>query len=459
MKSKHKSFADIMDVFGFRIVVDQPDACYRALGVVHNLYKPVTSRFKDYIAIPKINGYQSLHTSLFGMHGVPIEVQIRTKQMDAVADNGIAGHWLYKSDGDFDSNQQRARQWTRDLLELQKRAGDPLEFIESLKIDLFPDEVYIFTPRGEIMELPTGASAVDFAYSVHTDIGNQCVACRVDGKLAPLSQQLESGQRVEIITAKESRPNPDWLTFVVTSRARSAIRHELKHQKQGESIRLGRKLLNRALANANTSINTLDFRRLRRVFKELGVRRLNELLAAIGNGDLLAYVVAQKLLAADDPEYAAVEVEGGGPIAIRGGEGLVMQYGRCCGPVPGDHIVGHMTPGRGFVVHIEACNNMAEIRRRTPHEIIPARWTSTTSGEFLTTLRINVLRRNGVVAEIAAEVTATDAGVDAITVEERNAEASTLVIGVTVKSRSHLARLMRRLRNVAVVINLARSGH
>jgi guanosine-3',5'-bis(diphosphate) 3'-pyrophosphohydrolase len=459
MKSKHKSFADIMDVFGFRIVVDQPDACYRALGVVHNLYKPVTSRFKDYIAIPKINGYQSLHTSLFGMHGVPIEVQIRTKQMDAVADNGIAGHWLYKSDGDFDSNQQRARQWTKDLLELQKRAGDPLEFIESLKIDLFPDEVYVFTPRGNIMELPTGASAVDFAYSVHTDIGNQCVACRVDGKLAPLSQQLESGQRVEIITSKESRPNPDWLTFVVTSRARSAIRHELKYQKQGESIRLGRKLLNRALANANTSINTLDFRRLRRVFKELGVRRLNELLAAIGNGDLLAYVVAQKLLAADDPEYAAVEVEGGGPIAIRGGEGLVMQYGRCCGPVPGDHIVGHMTPGRGFVVHIEACNNMAEIRRRSPHEIIPARWTSTTSGEFLTTLRINVLRRNGVVAEIAAEVTATDAGVDAITVEERNAEASTLVIGVTVRNRSHLARLMRRLRNVAVVISLARSGH
>ncbi|NCF32275.1 MAG: RelA/SpoT family protein [Proteobacteria bacterium] len=458
MKSQQKSFVEIMDVFGFRIVVDQPDACYRALGVVHNLYKPVASRFKDYIAIPKTNGYQSLHTSLFGMHGVPIEVQIRTKQMDAVADNGIAGHWLYKADSDFDSSQQRARQWAKDLLELQQRAGDPLEFIESLKIDLFPDEVYVFTPRGQIRELPTGASAVDFAYGVHTDIGNSCVACRIDGKLAPLSQQLDSGQRVEIITAKESRPNPDWLTFVVTSRARSAIRHELKHQKQGESIRLGRKLLNRALGNANTSINDLDFRRLRRVFKALGVRRLDELLAAIGNGDLLAYVVAQKLLAADDPEYAAVEVEGGGPIAIRGGEGLVIQYGRCCGPVPGDHIVGHMTPGRGFVVHIEACNNMGEIRRRTPHEIIPARWTTTTSGEFLTTLRINVQRRNGVVAEIASEVTAVDAGVDGITIEERNAEASTLVIGVTVKSRSHLARLMRRLRNVAVVINLARNG-
>ena len=344
-------------------------------------------------------------------------------------------------------------------IELQRRAGDPLEFIESLKIDLFPDEVYVFTPRGQIMELPTGASAVDFAYAVHTDIGNCCVACRIDGKLAPLSQQLQSGQRVEIITAKESRPNPDWLTFAVTSRARSAIRHELKHQKQGESIRLGRKLLNRALGNANTSINDLDFRRLRQVFKELGVRRLNELLAAIGNGDLLAYVVAQKLLAADDPQYAAVEVEGGGPIAIRGGEGLVIQYGRCCGPVPGDHIVGRMTPGRGFVVHIEACNNLGEIRRRAPHEIIPARWTTTTSGEFLTTLRINVQRRNGVVAEIAAEVTAAGAGVDGIAIEERNAEASTLVIGVTVKNRSHLARLMRRLRNVSVVINLARSGH
>ena len=312
-----------------------------------------------------------------------------------------------------------------------KRAGDPLEFIESLKIDLFPDEVYIFTPRGEIMELPTGASAVDFAYSVHTDIGNQCVACRVDGKLALPSQQLESGQRVEIITAKESRPNPDWLTFVVTSRARSAIRHELKHQKQGESIRLGRKLLNRALANANTSINTLDFRRLRRVFKER-VRRLNELLAAIGNGDLLAYVVAQKLLAADDPEYAAVEVEGGGPIAIRGGEGLVMQYGRCCVGAGRPYCWTYDAWQRICCAH-RSVHNMAEIRRRTPHEIIPARWTSTTSGEFLTTLRINALRRNAV-AEIAAEVTAVDAGVDAITVEERNAEASTLVIGVTVKA-------------------------
>ncbi|MEM9620527.1 MAG: bifunctional (p)ppGpp synthetase/guanosine-3',5'-bis(diphosphate) 3'-pyrophosphohydrolase [Pseudomonadota bacterium] len=460
MKTQHKSFTEIMDVFGFRIVVDQVDACYRTLGAIHNLYKPVAGRFKDYIAIPKANGYQSLHTSLVGMHGIPIEVQIRTKQMNAVAENGIAGHWLYKAgDGEADSSQRRARQWVQDLLELQRQAGNPLEFIESLKLDLFPDEVYVFTPEGDILELPKGACPVDFAYVVHTDVGNRCVACRVDRNLAPLSFQLQSGQTVEIITADDARPNPDWLTFVVTSRARSAIRLALKQQQNNESIALGRRLLNRALGNANTSINDLDFRRLRRVFTELGVRRLDELLAAIGNGDLMAYVAAQKLLAADNPDYEAVAVEGGGPVSIRGGEGLVINYGRCCGPVPGDQIVGHMTPGKGFVVHIETCPNITELRRRARREIIPARWTTTTEGEFTTTLKVDVLRRKGILAEIAAEVTAADAGVDNIKVDERNAEVSTMVMGVTVKNRTHLARVMRRLRRVASVINLARAGY
>ncbi len=460
MKTQHKSFHEIMDVFGFRIVVDQVDACYRTLGTVHNLYKPVAGRFKDYIAIPKANGYQSLHTSLVGMHGIPIEVQIRTKQMDAVAENGIAGHWLYKSgEGETDHSQRRARQWVQDLLELQRQAGNPLEFIESLKLDLFPDEVYVFTPEGDILELPRGACPVDFAYVVHTDIGNRCVACRVDRNLAPLSLQLQSGQTVEIITADDARPNPDWLTFVVTSRARSAIRLALKQQQNNESISLGRRLLNRALGNANTSINDLDFRRLRRVFTELGVRRLDELLAAIGNGDLMAYVAAQKLLAADNPDYEAVTVEGGGPVSIRGGDGLVINYGRCCGPVPGDQIVGHMTPGKGFVVHIETCPNITELRRRARREIIPARWTTTTEGEFTTTLKVDVHRRKGILAEIAAEVTAADAGVDSIKVDERNAEVSTMIMGVTVRDRTHLARLMRRLRNVAAVINLARTGY
>ena len=459
MKAQRKSFSEIMDVFGIRIIVDQVDSCYRALGVVHNLYKPVPARFKDYISIPKINGYQSLHTSLFTLEGAPLEVQIRTKQMAAVADNGIAGHWLYKAgDNNSDSSQKRAHQWVQELLELQKRAGNPLEFIEHLKVDLFADEVYVFTPQGEIMELPRGACAIDFAYGVHTDIGNRCVACRVDRSLAPLSMQLESGQSIEIISSEEARPNPDWLTFVVTSKARSAIRMALKNQKEEESISLGRKLLNRALANADTSISKLDFRRLRKVFNEMGVRRLNDLLAAIGNGDLMAYVAAQKLLAADNPDYEAVTVEGGGPVAIRGGEGLIINYGRCCGPVPGDPIVGHMTPGKGFVVHIESCPNINEFRKRESREIIPARWTSKTEGEFQTALRLNVSRRKGILAQIASEISDAEAGLEAINTEERNAEVSTIDIALTVKNRSHLARVMRRLRNETAVINISRKG-
>jgi GTP diphosphokinase / guanosine-3',5'-bis(diphosphate) 3'-diphosphatase len=460
MKAKHKSFAEIMDVFGFRVVVDNVDDCYRALGVVHNLYKPVAGRFKDYVAIPKVNGYQSLHTTLFGMHGVPIEVQIRTRHMEAVAENGIAGHWLYKSaPDDFQSSQQRARQWVRDLLELQQKAGNPLEFIESLKIDLFPDEVYVFTPKGHIMELPRGACAVDFAYAVHTDIGNRCVACRIDRNLAPLSQQLQSGQSVEIITAADARPNPDWLTFVVSSKARTGIRQALKVQQAADSIAFGRRLLNRSLASADKSINDLDFRRLRRVFKEFGVKRLDELLAAIGNGDLMAYVVAQQLLAADDPSSTGITVDSGGPVAIRGGEGLVINYGRCCGPIPGDPIVGHMTPGKGFVVHVETCPNMVEIRRRRGgRDIIPAHWAANTKDEFLTFLRIDVHRKKGIIASIAAAVAEADAGVEAINVEERNAEVTSVSLDVSVKNRTHLAKVLRRLRATGNVVAINRVG-
>ena len=457
MKTQHKSFAEIMDVFGFRIVVEQADECYRALGVVHNLYKPVAGRFKDYIAIPKVNGYQSLHTALFGMHGVPIEVQIRTHDMETVADNGVAGHWLYKSaDGDY-RGQQRARQWVKDLLDLQQRAGNPLEFVESLKIDLFPDEVYVFTPSGEILELPKGACPVDFAYAVHTDIGNGCVACRIDRNLAPLSQPLQSGQSVEVITSEGARPNPDWLTFVVSSKARTGIRQALKVQQESQSIAFGRQLLNRSLASANKSINDLDFRRLRRVFKEFGVKRLDEVLAAIGNGELMSYVVAQRLLAADDPDFQGVPVESGGPVMVRGGEGLVINYGRCCGPVPGDAIVGHMTPGKGFVVHIATCPNMAEIRRRRGgRDIIPAHWATTKNSEFLTTLRIEVNRKKGIIAELAATIADTDVGVENIHVEERNAKLTSVIVRMSVHDRQHLARVIRRLRNITSVLSISR---
>jgi len=458
MKTQHKSFSEIMDVFGFRVVVQNVDDCYRTLGVVHNLYKPVAGRFKDYIAIPKVNGYQSLHTTLFGMHGVPIEVQIRTSHMDAVAENGIAGHWLYKSASvDFQSSQNRARQWVRDLLELQQRAGNPLEFIESLKIDLFPDEVYVFTPNGDILELPRGACPVDFAYAVHTDIGNRCVACRIDRNLAPLSQQLQSGQKVEIITAPDARPNPDWLTFVVSSKARTGIRQMLKMQQSSDSIAFGRRLLNRSLATADKSINDFDFRRLRKVFKQFGVRKLEELLAAIGNGEAMAYVVAQALLTADDPASSGITVDSGGPVAIQGGEGLVISYGRCCGPIPGDPIVGHVTPGKGFVVHIETCRNMAEIRRRRGgRDIIPAHWADDMQSEFTTALRIDVKRRKGVIARLATAVAEADAGVDSVGVTERNAEVSSISLQVSVRNRTHLAQVMRRLRTLPGIVAISR---
>ncbi len=457
MKTQHKPFSEIMDVFGIRIVVDQVDTCYRVLGAVHNLYKPVPNRFKDYIAIPKVNGYQSLHTTLFGMHGVPIEVQIRTKKMDAVANNGLAGHWLYKTEDEtVAGNQVRARQWIKDLLDIQQRAGSSLEFVENLKIDLFPDEVYVFSPKGQIFELSRGACPIDFAYAVHTDIGNSCVACRVDRNLAPLSVQLQSGQSVEIITSKEARPNPDWLTFAVTGKARSAIRQALKSQQTAQSLALGRRLLNRSLANAGSNINDLDFRRLRKVFKDFKVRKLDQLLEEIGLGNLMAYVVAQRLLAADNADYQAVAVDQGGPLAIRGGEGLVVSYGKCCYPVHGDPIVGHMSPEKGFVVHIETCNNITELRRRSPNEIIPARWSSRSEGEYLAALKVEVDRRKGIIAELAASVTDTDAGIDNIRVSERNAQLSSVTIELSVRNRTQLARVMKRLRGITHVHSINR---
>ena len=456
MKTQRRSFSDITAAGSFRIVVDRVDTCYRALGVLHNLYKPIAARFKDYIAIPKANGYQSLHTSLVGMNAVPIDVQIRTRQMDTVAENGIAGQWLYKNDEAASGSRDRARQWVAGLLDLQQRAGNSLEFIENLKLDLFPDEVYVFTPTGDIRELPKGACAIDFAYTVHTDVGNHCVACRVNRSLAPLSMPLESGQTVEIITSRHARPNPDWLTFAVSSRARSAIRQALKVQQWSESVRLGRRLLDRALGNAGTSIKALDFRRLRKVFRDFGVRKLDHLLAEIGLGNLMAYGVAQRLLAADNPEYEAVDLESGGPVAIRGGEGLVITYGRCCGPVPGDPVVGHATPGKGFVVHVETCNNVREWRRRNSHELIPARWAEHTQGEFDTTLAIAVSRRKGVIAELAAAANAAGAGIDNITVDERSADLSSVRLQLSVNNRRHLARVRQRLLAIPAVQRVER---
>lgn len=370
MRGKRKAFNEIMDVYAFRIIVDKVDTCYRVLGAVHNLYKPLPGRFKDYIAIPKANGYQSLHTTLFGMHGVPIEIQIRTREMEEMANNGIAAHWLYKSNEDDapKGNHARARQWVKGVLELQQRAGNSLEFIESVKIDLFPDEVYVFTPKGRIMELPKGSTAVDFAYAVHTDVGNTCIACRINRRLAPLSQALESGSTVEIVTAPGARPNPAWLNFVVTGKARTHIRHALKQQRRSESISLGERLLNKVLASFDTHLEKIAPERVQAVLGEYRQEVIEDLLEDIGLGNRMAYVVARRLLAESGDETLPSSE---GPLAIRGTEGLVMSYAKCCTPIPGDPIVGYLSAGKGMVVHMESCRNIVDIRHN-PEKMHPA---------------------------------------------------------------------------------------
>src|SRR5690554_267292 len=346
MRQKRRSFREITDVFAFRIVTDQVDTCYRILGAVHSLYKPVPGKFKDYIAIPKVNGYQSLHTTLFGMHGVPIEIQIRTEEMEAMANNGIAAHWLYKSSDDRPSQSHfRVRQWVQDLLEMQKQAGNSLEFIEHVKTDLFPDEIYVFTPRGEILELPAGSTPVDFAYAVHTDVGNSCVACRINRRLAPLSEPLQSGQTVEII-ASGTQPNPAWLGFVVTGKARSSIRHFLKNQRRSEAITLGRRLLNKVLSSAGYHLANLPKEQVGGLLEQTNFEVLDDLLEDIGLGNRMAFIVARRLIPNEEGS-AISEAHDDTSLAIRGSEGMLLSFAKCCYPIPGDPIVGYVSAGRG----------------------------------------------------------------------------------------------------------------
>ncbi len=453
MRGKRKAFNEIMDVYAFRIVVDKVDTCYRVLGAVHSLYKPLPGRFKDYIAIPKANGYQSLHTTLFGMHGVPIEIQIRTREMEEMANNGIAAHWLYKSNDDEapKGTHARARQWVKGVLELQERAGNSLEFIESVKIDLFPDEVYVFTPKGSIMELPKGSTAVDFAYAVHTDVGNTCIACRVNRRLAPLSQALESGCTVEIVTAPGARPNPAWLNFVVTGKARTHIRHALKLQRRSESINLGERLLNKALTGFETSLEKISPERIQAVLNEYHMEVIEDLLEDIGLGNRMAYVIARRLLASEGEQAPSAE----GPLAIRGTEGLVLNYAKCCTPIPGDPIVGHLSAGKGMVVHLETCRNISEVRHN-PDKCIQLSWSKDVTGEFNVELRVELEHQRGLIALLAGSVNAADGNIEKIGMDERDGRISVVQLVVSVHDRVHLARVIKKLRAIKGVMRITR---
>ncbi|HTF86624.1 MAG TPA: bifunctional GTP diphosphokinase/guanosine-3',5'-bis pyrophosphate 3'-pyrophosphohydrolase [Cellvibrio sp.] len=456
MRQKKKYFKEIMDVYAFRIIVDSVDTCYRVLGVIHNLYKPVAGEFKDYIAIPKANGYQSLHTVLVGMHGVPIEVQIRTREMDEMANNGIAAHFLYKSNSTetINSSHSRARQWVQGLLEMQRRAGDSLEFIENVKIDLFPDEVYVFTPKGKIVELPHGATAVDFAYAVHTDIGNACVACRINGRLAPLSQPLQSGQKVTIITAPGAQPNPNWLNFTVSGKARSGIRHFLKNQRHHQSVALGRRMLSRALADMHIELDNLSEAQQAQLLQAAQVDSLETLLEEIGLGNRVAFAVA-KLLQPD----AEVKTRGPSiysPLTIDSSEGMLITFARCCRPIPGDPIIGHVSSGKGLVIHQDTCRNIVEIRNN-PEKISHVNWAPTVSGEFLVDVRVEVESERGIIATLATRVTEQGGSIEHINVQERDAHNSVIHLCIGVHNRVHLANIMRRIRNMSFVIRIGRS--
>ncbi len=453
MRKKGVPLNEIVDVYGFRIVVDSVDTAYRALGIVHGLYKPMPGRFKDYVAIPRVNGYQSLHTTLFGPNGVPIEVQIRTVDMHRVAESGIAAHWKYKTGEQLGSAQQdRAREWLNQLMQMQE-GGNSEEFLESVKVDLFPDKVYVFTPKGEILRLPRGATAVDFAYAVHTGVGNRCVAAKVDRRLVPLRTALRNGQTVEIITAKGATPNPAWMSFVVSAKARAAIRHYLKNLKRSEAIDLGKRLLNQALGEFSLTLKKIPDEQLQPTLSELGMKSAEDLFEKIGLGERLAPLIARRLLPAEEattPGTAPV------PLVIAGTEGLVVNYARCCFPIPSDPIMAYLSSGRGVVIHRETCGNLAGFRKQ-PDKWISVSWEKHLDRLFSSEIRVEVANRMGVLAAVAASIAGTETNIDHVSLVERDVDTSTLIFELQVRNRKHLALVMRTIRSMPDVLKVHRT--
>jgi guanosine-3',5'-bis(diphosphate) 3'-pyrophosphohydrolase len=455
MRRKRVPLSSIIDVFGFRIIVDTVDTAYRTLGVVHSLYRPMPGRFKDYIAIPRVNGYQSLHTTLFGPNGMPIEVQIRTEEMHRVAESGIAAHWQYKlGDEHAHAYRDRAIEWLQQLMEMQ-HGGNSEEFMESVKLDLFPDKVYVFTPRGEIRRLPRNATAVDFAYAVHTDIGNHCVAAKVDRRLVPLRTPLRNGQTVEIITAKGATPNPAWVNFVVTAKARTAIRQYLKSLKHSEAVDLGKRLLNQALGDLGLALKKIPDERIQATATELNLKSADELFEKIGLGERLAPLVARRLLPPDTQTPAEPPAAPTGPLAIAGTEGMVVSYARCCFPIPNDPIMAYLSSGRGVVIHREVCNNLRNYRKQ-PDKWLSVTWQPNVDRLFNVEIRIEVTNRMGVLAAIASNIASTETNIEHVAVDERGTDASTLVFDLQVRNRKHLAHVIKNLRKMPEVLRVTR---
>jgi len=459
MRGKGVSFKEVLDVYAFRITVETADDCYRVLGVMHNLYKPVPGKFKDYIALPKANGYQSLHTVLFGPYQAPLEVQIRTEDMHGVAEAGIAAHWGYKTGKTGSSAaQERARQWIKELLEMQIEAGDSMEFIEHVKVDLFPKDVYVFTPAGDIMELPRGATAVDLAYAVHTDVGNTCIAVKIDGRYAPLRSQLLTGQNVEVVTASWGRPNANWLTFVVTGKARAAIRNYLKNLRSEEAVELGRRLLNQALAPESLTLDDIEKDRIGALLEELKLETLDNLLEDIGLGQRPAALVTRRLNpVADDARIGSDAPRNNHPVYIKGSEGMVVSLGKCCHPIPGDPVLGFVSAGRGVVIHTAACRNIAEYADK-PDKWVDVEWEPTIDGDFPVEVRVDTANQKGVLATVAAVISDMGANIENVSMENSEGSNATLSFVIGVTDRVHLAHLIRRIRGIDEVTRIMRKG-
>ncbi|MBT0444444.1 bifunctional GTP diphosphokinase/guanosine-3',5'-bis pyrophosphate 3'-pyrophosphohydrolase [Morganella morganii] len=453
MHLKEQRFHSIMDIYAFRVIVSTVDTCYRVLGQVHGLYKPRPGRVKDYIAIPKANGYQSLHTSLIGPHGVPVEVQIRTEDMDQMAEMGVAAHWAYKEHGESGTTAQvRAHRWMQSLIELQQSTGNTFEFIESVKSDLFPDEIYVFTPEGRIVELPTGATPVDFAYAVHTDIGHSCVGARVDRQPYPLSQQLTSGQTVEIITAPGARPNAAWLNFVVSSKARAKIRQLLKNLKRDDSVNLGRRLLNHALGNGR-KITDIPQENINRELVRMKLATLDDLLAEIGLGNAMSVVVARNLL--NEPE-SNTEESTTRKLPIKGADGVLITFAKCCRPVPGDPIIAHISPGKGLVIHHESCRNIRGYEKE-PEKFMAVEWDNDIDTDFIAEIKVDMFNHQGALANLTAAINDANSSIQSMNTEEKDGRVYCAFIRLTAKDRIQLANIMRKIRIMPDVLRVSRN--
>lgn len=458
MSEKNLGFSEISDIYAFRIIVDDIKDCYHALGVLHALYKPIPGRFKDYIAIPKANGYQSLHTTLFGPFGMPLEIQIRTLLMNNLAEAGIAAHWMYKTkENQVTRLQQDTNQWLKRLLEIQSDSADSLEFLEHLKVDLFPDEVYVFSPKGKIFVLPKGSTAVDYAYAVHTDVGNSCFVCKINNELVPLRTEVKTGDHIEIITGPMAKPNPSWLNFVITGKARSQIRAFMKKAESSDLVILGYSILNKALKAFHIEPDSIKKKHWEKLLHDYHLKNKDEILIDIALGRRVNIMVAHQLSSIVSGQGSIGRQEKFlDVISIKGSEGMAIDLADCCHPIPGDPILGYIDKDKGLIIHTHECNEIKKIKV-DPEKWVDVEWEPNPDRLFKVKLDILVSNERGVLAKIASVIAEMESNIDKLTTEESDGGGFTSInFLIEVKSRIHLADIIRNLRKIEQVSRITR---